>query len=140
MAEGRELRAALEAAQTRRRALEQEVARPFDPVLREAREALEVETRPLRVAAVKAARSVDSLRSSVTSLRSSTDEIVVKQRGAVARRDVSLLTATLTLAACVGVFSMMGKMLEASPHVAVGLACLSGFLTGFVYRFRIKVE
>jgi hypothetical protein len=140
VAEGRELRAALEAAQARRRALEQEVARPFDPLLKEAREALELETRPLRVAAVKAGRSVDSLRSSVTSLRSSTDEIVVKQRGAVARREVSLLTATLTFAACVAVFSMMGTLLEASREVALGLACLSGFLSGFVYRLRLKVE
>jgi hypothetical protein len=130
----------LEIAQARRRALEQEVAKPFDPSLREAREALELETRPLRIAAVKAGRTVDSLRSSVTSLQSSAEEVGVKQRGAAARSEVSLLTATLALAACVAAFSVLPSMLDASSAVALGLACLSGVLIGFVYRFRLKVD
>jgi hypothetical protein len=140
MAEGRELRAELEAAQTRRKALEQELTRPFDPSLRQAREALELETRPLRIAAVKAGRTVESLRSTVTSLETSAANVVVKQRGAAARQDVGLLTATLAMAACVAAFVLMQELIDAPKEVALGLACVSGFLVGFVYRFRLKVD
>lgn len=140
MAEGREQRAALEAAQARRRTLEQELTRAFDPALRQAREALELEARPLRIAAVQAGRTVNSLRSTVTSLQASTDEVVVKQRGAAARNDVGLLTATLAVAACVAAFVLLQELIDAPREVALGLACLSGFLSGFVYRFRLKAE
>jgi hypothetical protein len=140
VADGRALRAQLEAAQARRRVLELELARPFDPALREARAALELELRPLRIAAVKAGRSVESLRRSVTSIESGTSDLVVKQRGAVARREVSLLTATLTLAAFAAGASFLDQFLDASREVAVGLACLSGFLSGLVYRVRLKAD
>lgn len=140
MAEGRKLRAELEAAQARRRVLEQELDRPFDPELRQAREALESEARPLRIAAVNAGRTVTSLRTRLTSLESNTAELVVKQRGTAARQDVGLLTATLALASCVAAFMLLPRLIDAPKEVALGLACISGFLIGFVYRFRLKVE
>lgn len=140
MVEGRAVRAALEAAQTRRRVLEQELLRPFDPELRQAREALEAETRPLRIAALNAGRALSSLRTSVTSLESDGAELAVRQRGTAARQDVGLLTGTLALAACVAAFLLLVSLMDAPKEVALGLACASGFLIGFVYRFRIKVD
>ena len=37
-------------------------------------------------------------------------------------------------------FVLLQELIDAPREVALGLACLSGFLSGFVYRFRLKAE
>ena len=140
MSEGRALRAELEAMQARRRGLEKELQREFDPALRAQATRLEVELQPLRRTSFERRRAVASLQRNVSSLEDNRDSLGVEQRAVAARREVSFLGVTIAMAAMVASFALITDNLDAPPRVVLSMAAGAGFLLGFVFRFRLKAD